>query len=146
MQGFWSFLQQISTCNLWSRAVRAQNQAPQKVGDSWVSKDHLQQSLCADSLPNIPLLIHLHSTKRRLVSLPRANLYGIAKEKEEGKGEAAKIHLLLLSKVLQQLTQWEPENAFLKRFATQRTDFQISSIISSSSRARTRIFAWAYLC
>lgn len=39
----------------------------------------------------------------------------------------------------------EAWNAFLKRFATQRTDCQISSIISSSSRARTRIFAWAYL-
>lgn len=91
-----------------------------------------------------------NSIRRRLVGLPRANLYGIAKEKEEGKGETAKIHLLLLWKGLQQLTHkrsalWKPVNAFLKYFATQRTDFQTSGIISSSSRARARILAWTYL-
>lgn len=139
-----------STCNFWSRAVGAQNQAYQKVSESWVSKDHLQRGFWC-SLPNTPILIQLQFDQKETgQSSQSKSLWNSKGKGGRERGKTAKIHLL--SKVLQQLIPsswsspwWKPVNAFLKRFATQRTDFQISCIISSSSKARTRIFAWAYL-
>lgn len=130
--------------------MRAQNQAYWKVSESWVSKDHLQENAFGAVSQIHQILIHLQFDKKETGQSSQSKSLWNSKGEGGREGENAKIHLLLLSEVLQQLTRkcsssWKPVNALLKRFATQKTDFQIWSIISSFSRARTRIFAWAYL-
>lgn len=62
------FLQQMrSTCFFWSLAVRAQNQVNRKVSESYVGKDHLQQSaFCISSLQNTTVSMPMQFGKKEI--------------------------------------------------------------------------------